>query len=400
MQKNIVLIGARLSDNFGGPSLAIATVKLFLTAYKDACFTLLVPEQAYVKDKKLESKYPVDILPFHADKVLFYIFIKRWTRFSIGSAPFKKTVTALYDADFIIDIWGIMFADSFRSTSFIPKFREGLRLILGSILNKPFIKYTSAMGPFQAIWNRNFAKYYLNKFVHAIIARDKITKKHLKSIGIVPPVFIAPDTAFLLQRTPISIPTYLSELFNKRKVLGISVSYQIRNRIATKKEYIFMLISFVRYVVQDYRINVLLIPNELEHGINDDYQVAQEIEATVDIDECKILNTSNLTALEIKGMIGHCELLIASRYHTVVAGLSMGIPSITIGWHHKYAEVLKLFNQTKWCLDTKSINLEILKTQFSELYKNQDCIRKEIMSCIPRVKQDIISSFKNIIKLL
>ena len=399
MQKNIVLIGARLSDNFGGPSLAISTVKLLLTAYKDACFTLLVPEQAYVKDKKLESKYPVDILPFHADKVLFYIFIKRWTGFSIGSAPFKKTVTALYDADFIIDIWGIMFADSFRSTSFIPKFREGLRLILGSILNKPFIKYTAAMGPFQAIWNRKFAKYYLNKFVHGIIARDKVTKKHLKSIGIVSPIFVAPDTAFLLQRTSISIPIYLSELFNNRKVLGISVSYQIRNRFATQEEYMFMMISFVRYVVQDYRINVLLIPNELEQGI-DDEKVAQEIEETVDIDECKMLDTSNLTASEIKGMINHCDLLIASRYHTVVAGLSMGIPTITIGWHHKYVEVLQLFNQNKWCLDIKNVNLEILKTKFSELYKNQESIREEIISYMPQVKQDIISSLENIIKLL
>ncbi len=80
MRKNIVLIGARLSDNFGGPSLALSTVEALNTVYSDSGFTLLVPEKAYEKDKNLESKYPVTVLPFHTDKVVLFSFIKRWMR--------------------------------------------------------------------------------------------------------------------------------------------------------------------------------------------------------------------------------------------------------------------------------------------------------------------------------
>ena len=122
------------------------------------------------------------------------MIIKKITNITFGSYSIKKTVTALYQADFLIDIWGIMFTDTLRSSSLIPKLREGFRLLLGSLYNIPFIKYTSAMGPFQAKWNRIFAKYYLNKFVHAIFARDYVTEKYLKFLGITAPVFVTPDT--------------------------------------------------------------------------------------------------------------------------------------------------------------------------------------------------------------
>ena len=395
MPKNIIFIGARLSDNFGGPSLANSTVELFLTLYPDSRFTLLVPEQTYKKDRKMESRYPFEILPFHPDKILFFSIIKKITNITFGSYSIKKTVTALYQADFLIDIWGIMFTDTLRSFSFIPKLREGFRLVLGRLFNKPFIKYTSAMGPFNAKWNRIFAKYYLNNFVHAIYARDDVTRYHLNSIGIKPPIFIVPDTAFLLPSTPINL-TYLSDFLNVRKVLGISVSYQVRNRFHIPEKYISLIVSFIRYVVHQYQINVLLIPNELEDGSDDDKIIAQEIESAVNISKCKMLDTSNLTASETKGMIDYCDLLVASRYHTVVAGLSMGIPTISIGWHHKYKEVLKLFNQSQWCFEIANMNLDLLKTKFAKLYKEEDIIQKEIISYIPKVKQDIILSLKNI----
>jgi len=395
MPKNIILIGARLSDNFGGPSLANATVELFLSLYPDSHFILLVPEQTYKKDRMIESNYPFKILPFHPDKVLFFSIIKRITGITFGSNSIKKTVTALYQADFIIDIWGIMFTDSLRSFSFISKLREGFRLVLGRVIKKPLIKFTSAMGPFNAKWNRIFAKYYFNNFVHAIFARDEVTKYQLNSIGIKTPVFMVPDTAFLLQSTPIN-PTYLSEFLHASKVIGISVSYQVRNRFHIPEKYISLIISFIRHVIYHYQLNVLLIPNELEDGIDDDNIIAHEIESAVNIDKCKMLDTSNLTASETKGMIDYCDFLVASRYHTVVAGLSMGIPTISIGWHHKYKEVLKLFNQSQWCFDIANVNLEILKTKFAKLYEEEDIIQKEIISYIPKVKQDIILSLKNI----
>lgn len=46
---------------------------------------------------------------------------------------------------------------------------------------------------------------------------------------------------------------------------------------------------------------------------------------------------------KIKSEIATASMVIASRYHSLVAALSCGVPSLAIGWSHKYDELLSDF---------------------------------------------------------
>lgn len=48
-----------------------------------------------------------------------------------------------------------------------------------------------------------------------------------------------------------------------------------------------------------------------------------------------------VSPLETKAIIANAELLISSRFHGLVSGLSSAIPSIACGWSHKYRELMK-----------------------------------------------------------
>ncbi|MBC8215997.1 MAG: polysaccharide pyruvyl transferase family protein [Candidatus Marinimicrobia bacterium] len=383
MIHNIVLIGARLSDNLGGPSLAVSTMEVLKQEYPNANFTLLVPEQAYLKDQKFESKYQITVLPFQAEKVLIYLLIKQWFKLSIGSEAYRKSILIIQKSDLIADIWGIMFADSFRSVSFVSKLREGIRLVYGRIVKTPVVKYTAAMGPFKSRWNRFFAKYYLNNFVDVILARDETTKTHLKNIHISTPIFQVPDTAFLL-------PLASVESAKKNNLVGISVSYQARNRYSTPSEYTTMMSEFIRDIIDRYGINIIIIPNEIEPGKDDDCKIAVEINTRINHNRCKILETADLTASQIKGEIQECDVVIAARYHTIVASLSLGIPTLAIGWHHKYTGVLKLFHQENYMIDIRELDFDILSEKFSSLWKERKMAHGEIASYAKQVKNDVM----------
>lgn len=47
-----------------------------------------------------------------------------------------------------------------------------------------------------------------------------------------------------------------------------------------------------------------------------------------------------MDALTVKSVIGHCKLLISSRYHGAISGLNQRVPTFVTSWSHKYEELL------------------------------------------------------------
>ncbi len=70
---------------------------------------------------------------------------------------------------------------------------------------------------------------------------------------------------------------------------------------------------------------------------------------------------TNLDAMEVKAIIGRLKMLISSRFHGVVSGLSQGIPTFCTSWSHKYPELLKDYNVTGNLLDTTDVTASFAK---------------------------------------
>ncbi|MEM1010794.1 MAG: polysaccharide pyruvyl transferase family protein [Planctomycetota bacterium] len=47
--------------------------------------------------------------------------------------------------------------------------------------------------------------------------------------------------------------------------------------------------------------------------------------------------------LKLKAIIGRANVIVASRFHSIVAALSSAVPALTLGWSHKYDELLSDF---------------------------------------------------------
>lgn len=80
--------------------------------------------------------------------------------------------------------------------------------------------------------------------------------------------------------------------------------------------------------------------------------------------------------LVIKGIISKSAALIGSRYHSLVSGLSQGIPSIGTGWSHKYNELFR-----DYAFSEGLINLDISDRDLDELlYKILDPTYSKVIS--------------------
>ena len=106
----------------------------------------------------------------------------------------------------------------------------------------------------------------------------------------------------------------------------------------------------------------------LIHEGKEDHDLAQRVIGELSF-ECALWRPNDAT--EIKHVLGHARLVIASRFHALVSALSNCVPVVAMGWSHKYRCLLEDFGMGNFLignedeLNTEEISLfdELLNTE-------------------------------------
>lgn len=399
MAIRILLIGVRLSRNLGGPSLLPTTMRVIRKVMQDSEFTLISPVR---EDVLLSEEYGVHIIPaVRWRRILLPAIAKAILGISIGTKEIRQVIESFSQADLVIDIAGIEFADTLGVNAFMPRATQAIHLIVGKIFGKPVVKYTAALGPFETRWNRIFARMYLQHAVDLILARDEVTRQRLDKLGITTRVRVCPDTAFLLDSEMSPLAVQLSNLRKEYPIVGFSVSHMTGYQSGSPEVYLDCMARLADYIIDRVGAKIVLIPNELspDPRVDDMHYALQTVNRMVRKDEA-IVVTGEYAARQLKGIIAQCDVVVAARYHTVVASLSQGIPVLVVGWHDKYDQVLKLVGQQQYLCSVQSLRLEELKEKFDDLWKSKERLKYEISNALPGIRDAVLQGGKEIELLL
>ena len=106
----------------------------------------------------------------------------------------------------------------------------------------------------------------------------------------------------------------------------------------------------------------------------------------VDGDNMISLTQYEYSPQELKGIISTFHLFVASRYHSLVASMSSCVPSIAIGWNHKYSGLFEEFGVEEYSFE---INNEMDVVNVMKKYEkiSSDEVRKEVLNNI-KIKKD------------
>jgi colanic acid/amylovoran biosynthesis protein len=79
------------------------------------------------------------------------------------------------------------------------------------------------------------------------------------------------------------------------------------------------------------------------------------------------------------------DFIVASRYHSIVHAYKEGTPAVIIGWADKYDSVATIFNQNKYIVDTKHLDVGI--KIYDRMIQNYTDEREYILNKLPEVQE-------------
>lgn len=367
--------------NLGGPSILYGIDELMKYLYGDD-YEILNFENRYIPEPR-ENTIPM--------KTVHHSLIRKRNPFAfllgnehmIGIPAILKEIK---QADVIIDLYGISFCDNLVSRNPVRILyplhffnSAAIPYLAKKFCHKKVIKNTASYGPINNEFNKISAEYFGNNIYDVMVAREEKSRQVLHNLGTIKKeVLLAPDIANLMPYdTDIKV--------NENKVC-ISVSHQIKRQWAAQEDYISCIANLCKHIAKEGR-EIVLVPNECQPGTYNDISVAYEVQKALKDTQVKlsIMSVEKMTAVEIKNEIAASGALIASRYHSCVAGLSAGVPTLVIGWHYKYDELLEKYGQERWILSNHDCDSQKLLAKYDEFMAHRQenlqiiAIRKDIV---------------------
>ena len=357
----VAITEASYSGNKGAAAMLQSSIQQLHDRYGEALNVNLM--SVYPADDRKQVPFDfVKVVPAKPKQVLFMAFpgavlykVFRWLP-PVRKLLLKQPMLKAYArTDLVLNEAGVSLVDS---RGFIMNVYSFGCSAIPMLMGVPVIKYCQALGTFKKAYNRFLAKGQLPK-IRKIFARGEITRQNLEGIGITKNVTVCADGAFSMEDDPAMTrkvgDLWAGDPFFRGDVVGLSISVVVHHKCqALGIEYPKVIAEFIGELNrQGYK--VLLIANAARINSTktrtNDLLLGDEIYAACGNREMVRWYHEEMTAEELREHIGRCRFLVASRFHSMIAGLERGVPVMLVGWSHKYKEVLDMFELGEYTAD-------------------------------------------------
>ncbi|WP_152352355.1 polysaccharide pyruvyl transferase family protein [Brachybacterium subflavum] len=389
----ITIIGSALSGNKGAAAMLESAVQTLTERLGEVDFTLL---SMYPAEDRAQNHSPnLEVVP--ADPKTLGVTINalalahRLLPFARPLLRRHRAIRALADSAVLLDQGGITFTDGrekfllYNVASILPALN----------LRTPVVKCAQAVGPFANPINRIVSKILLPR-VRTLVTRGRITHEHAEKLGLQNLVAGA-DYAFSLEMDgpegqQLQDRVDLS-FFEDGDVVGVCPSVVLQKKVDARHgegSYLTQMVGFIERLRRDGR-KVLLVPHSVRTGTdkthNNDLPLCRMIARRLKPGQDLLFVGTELSSQQLRCLIGRCSLFVASRFHAMVSSLAMAVPTLVIGWSHKYREVLEMFDLEEWAFGHDQLTPDHLWSRFEDLSEQRDDIQSRLDAHLPEVKR-------------
>lgn len=396
----VLITGLCLQGNKGGPAIAFSLMnKLRKHIEDDLEFTFSVPSGEEFKYEVIASKkYDIQIVEDFSIKDIFYHKFPS-SRNQLRRNRYAKWIQELLSSDLTIDMSGIAYTGrpvgTIKSVVMSPRLRH---FIISQVFKKPFLAWTQSYGPLSPIIVRLLAWLDLSR-QPIIFCRGEACLNEIRSIFPNKEIHSFPDVANILDYDLDWGRKYINSLFGDsepNKLITISPSAVIYERLDTGNNpnvHICEIAEIIRNQIGKGGF-VLLVPHTFRPGRIDpnicDYAVSMKIlEQFQDLGNVKVVH-EDLPPNNLKSIIGNAFIHVGARYHSIVASLSTGVPTISLSWHPKYEDIMRQYDVGEFVHETNPIcKYDNLLEMIKKIEDNREAIKEKLIINYRKIENDI-----------
>ena len=388
---NILMTNVSLTNDFGGPSIAFAFCDLCRANDASVKIGWLVGH-CNDADRRVANDKKIDIIEtgynLSARKIVNIVQIIK--RIKNGETKANDSLSDLLYTingyDVLVDMGGLCFTDDILVKGVLKNLLIKREWIIAKKLGKKVVLYTTALGPIRRMITKFTMKMYLGSYCDYVILRDNESERLYLENKIDTPYQMSPDTAFMFNVDKKN----LNGVMIDNHTIGISLSFQMKKQI---NNYMDTMENVCKYLLnKTYKI--IFIANECsgQDGSDDEY-VCKEMNNRLRLD-IEIFDTKKYSAECLKAIISHCEVIIASRYHTLMASISSEVPTVALAWHPKYMDVMRMVKQEDYVVEKSAFNEATIINKFETLYMNKEKQKQILCDYVPLAKNKVIEANK------
>ena len=395
-QKDIQEVLATIEDKLCSENITFSSA-VRNTKCKNRCLNILIRGGGFVnKGAEAMVKTVQREMSKRLPLVRFFMEVpQQEERFieSKGLTPIITNSSARYmKMDGVIDISGFALGDAWGVKN--SQYYQYHNSIFESF-GKPVVFLPQAWGPFtnRLIRQQSAAAINLSDFAYA---RDKRSYQYMSELEGVnrQKIGLSPDIAYQFEGASeahaMSVLKKNGLTSTVKNMVGIMPNMQVYIRTegeGRENKYVKLLIDLAKYFLKQKKLSIVLIPHQVLPVQNpempDDRFLCDLIKISLDNVSDVVILKDYYAAEILKAVIGKMDLIIGSRYHGIIAALSQMIPTLVLGWSHKYFELLRDVGLEQYITDYKNLNKDDLLALSENAWLNRKELRQTLEQKVP-----------------
>jgi polysaccharide pyruvyl transferase WcaK-like protein len=391
---NTFVTGLCLQGNKGGPAITLSLMRQLRKYVPGMEFTFSVPgkEPFFQLEQKWAQIYGVSVVKHLSLKEV----LPPWSWRRQERQRRHTWLEALNHADLLLEMSAISYVGP-PARTYRYSLEDFIYFWLSRRSGKPFLRWTMSYGPFSSWLVSTLARIDLSS-QPIILCRGEGTKDAVNRLLPQKQALSFPDVATVLSYSREWGQGFLAKKFGlgqEDALVTVSPSAVIYSADLAqgRKTHVTDLAQFCDYLLESgYR--VLFVPHALRvvhrDPRSDDLGVALEVQSSMKHGSRAALLEDDLSAIELKSIISNAFIHVGARYHSVVAALSSGVPCISLAWHHKYTDIMKMYNLDKYVFVSQpGKGISPLIEMFSGLAADRENISNRLSRTQPEIESQV-----------